>query len=153
MYEKLIELFLALVCVLALAGCQERVSTCSFRGEHEYFTISNGLITLEDKEMVFDGGNIEITQSGFFDEVVSYTSTFYMLTNGEQKVILSNTVISQTGDATSIDNDLGSISGEGILGNEVKSIDNLKDNIWFEFKTTDLNGKENIYQIQLVVTK
>ena len=151
--KKLIELFLALVCVLALAGCQERVSTCSFRGEHEYFTISNGLITLEDKEMVFDGGNIEITQSGFFDEVVSYTTTFYMLTNGEQKVILSNTVISQTGDATSIDNDLGSISGEGILGNEVKSIDNLKDNIWFEFKTTDLNGKENIYQIQLVVTK
>ena len=151
--KKLIELFLALVCVLALAGCQERVSTCSFRGEHEYFTISNGSITLEDKEMVFDGGNIEITQSGFFDEVVSYTTTFYMLTNGEQKVILSNTVISQTGDATSIDNDLGSISGEGILGNEVKSIDNLKDNIWFEFKTTDLNGKENIYQIQLLVTE
>lgn len=151
--KKLIALFLALVCVLALAGCQERVSTCSFRGEHEYFTISNGSITLEDKEMVFDGGNIEITQSGFFDEVVSYTTTFYMLTNGEQKVILSNTVISQTGDATSIDNDLGSISGEGILGNEVKSIDNLKDNIWFEFKTTDLNGKENIYQIQLVVTE
>ena len=151
--KKLIALVLALVCVLALSGCQERASTCSFRGEHEYFTISNGSITLDDKEIVFDGGNIEITQSGFFDEVASYTTTFYMLTNGEQKIILSNTEINQTGETTSIDSDLGSISGEGILGNEVKSVDNLKDNIWFELKTTDLNGKENIYQIQLVVTK
>ena len=150
--KKLIALFLALVCVLALAGCQERVSTCSFRGEHEYFTISNGSITLEDKEIVFDGGNIEITQSGFFDEVASYTTTFYMLTNGEQKIILSNSEINQTGEATTIDSDLGSISGEGILGNEVKNVDGLKDNLWFELKTTDLNGTENVYQIQLKFT-
>ena len=63
--KKFIVLVFAVVCVLALAGCQEQVSTCSFRGEHEYFAISNGSITLEDKEAVFDGGNIEITQSGF----------------------------------------------------------------------------------------
>ena len=151
--KKLIALVLALACVLALAGCQEQVSTCSFRGEHEYFAISNGSITLEDKETVFDGGSIEITQSGFFDEIASYTTTFYMLTNGEQKVILSNTEINQTGSATTIDSDLGSISGEGVLGNEVKSVDDLKDNLWFELKTTDLNGTENIYQIQLVVSK
>ena len=151
--KKLIALVLALACVLALAGCQEQVSTCSFRGEHEYFAISNGSITLEDKEAVFDGGSIEITQSGFFDEVASYTTTFYMLTNGEQKVILSNTEINQTGEATTIDSDLGSISGEGILGNEVKSVDDLKENLWFELKTTDLNGAENVYQIQLVLTE
>ena len=83
--KKLIALVLALVCVLVLAGCQEQVLTCSFRGEHEYFAISNGSITMEDKEAVFDGGIIEITQSGFFDEVASYTTTFYTLTNGEQK--------------------------------------------------------------------
>ena len=151
--KKFIVLVFAVVCVLALAGCQEQVSTCSFRGEHEYFAISNGSITLEDKEAVFDGGSIEITQSGFFDEVASYTTTFYMLTNGEQKVILSNTEINQTGEATTIDSDLGSISGEGILGNEVKSVDDLKENLWFELKTTDLNGAENVYQIQLVLTE
>ena len=150
--KKFIVLVFAVVCVLALAGCQEQVSTCSFRGEHEYFAISNGSITLEDKEAVFDGGNIEITQSGFFDEVASYTTTFYMLTNGEQKVILSNTEINQTGTAATIDSDLGSISGEGILSNGVKSVDDLKDNLWFELKTTDLNGKENVYQRQLILT-
>ena len=151
--KKMIALVLALVCVLALAGCQEQSSTYSFRGEHEYFAISNGSITLDDKEEVFDGGNIEITQSGFFDEVASYTTTFYMLINGEQKVILSNTEINQTGEATTIGSSLGRISGEGILGKEVKSADNLKDSLWFELKTTDLNGKENVYQIRLVVTK
>ena len=151
--KKLIVLLLALVCVLALTGCQERASTYSFRGEHEYFTISNGSITLEDKEIVFDGGNVEITQSGFFDEVASYTTTFYMLTNGEQKVILSNNKIHQTGEAMSIDSDLGSISGKCVLGNGVKSVDDLKDNLWFELKTTNLNGVENIYQIKLVVSK
>jgi len=150
--KKLIALVLAMVCVLALAGCQEQVSTCSLRGEHEYFAISNGSITLEDKEAVFDGGSIEITQSGFFDEVASYTTTFYMLTNGEQKVILSNTEINQTGEATTIGSDLGSISGEGVLGNGVKSVDDLKENLWFELKTTDLEGKENVYQIQLTLT-
>lgn len=150
--KKLIALVFAVVCVLALVGCQEQVSTYSFRGEHEYFAISNGSITLEDKEAVFDGGNIEIIQSGVFDEIASYTTTFYVLTNGEQKIILSNTEISQTGEAATIDSDLGSISGEGILGNEVKSVDNLKDNIWFELKTTNLNGKENVYQLQLTLT-
>ena len=151
--KKLIALVLVLVCVLSLAGCQEEPTTYSFRGEHEYFAISNVSINLDDKETVVDGGNIEITQSDFFDDVASYTTTFYILANGEQKVILSNTEINQTGEATTIDSDLGSISGEGILGNEVKRVDDLKDNLWFELKTTDLNGTENVYQIQLTIVE
>ena len=89
--KKLIALVLALVLVLSLAGCKEQPSTRSFRGEHEYFAISNVSINLNDKETVVDGGNIEITQSDYFNDIVSYTTTFYMLANGEQKVILSNT--------------------------------------------------------------
>ena len=110
-------------------------------------------INLDDKETVVDGGNIEITQSDCFNDIVSYTTTFYMLANGEQKVILSNTEINQTGEATTIDSDLGSISGEGILGNEVNRVDDLKDNLWFELKTTDLNGAENVYQIKLTIVE
>ena len=151
--KKLMVLVLTLVGVLSLVGCQEQVSTYSFWGGHEYFAISNVSINLSDKEDVFDGGNIEITQPGFFDEVASYTTTFYMLTNGEQKIILSNSEINQTGEATTIDSDLGSISGEGILGNEVNRVDDLKDNLWFELKTTDLNGTENVYQIQLTIVE
>ena len=151
--KKWMVLVLILVCVLSLAGCQEHVSTCSYRGGHEYFAISNVSINLGDKEDAFDGGNIEITQPDIFDEVASYTTTFYILTNGEQKIVLSNTEINQTGEATTIDSDLGSISGEGILGNEVNRVDDLKDNLWFELKTTDLNGTENVYQIQLTIVE
>ena len=149
--KRMIVLAFALICVLSLAGCQEQVSNYSFRGEHEYFAISNVSINSDGKEEVFDGGNIEITQSGSFEEVSSYSTTFYVLINGEQKVILSNSVIDQTGDATTIDSDLGSISGESVLVNGVKSVDDLKDNLWFELKTTDLNGAENVYQIQLAI--
>ena len=111
-------------------------------------------INLDDKEEVFDGGKIEITQSGFFEEVASYSTTFYVLINGEQNIILSNSVIDQTGDAVSIDSDLGSISGEGVvIGNGVENIDELSENLWFELKTTDLNGEEKLYQIQLTITE
>ena len=40
-----------------------------------------------------------------------------------------------------------------ILGNEVNRVDDLKDNLWFELKTTDLNGTENVYQIQLTIVE
>ena len=30
---------------------------------------------------------------------------------------------------------------------KTKSVDDLKENLWFELKTTDLNGAENVYQI------
>lgn len=151
--KKLIALILALVCVLALAGCQEQASTYSFRGEHEYFAISNGSIVLSDTEELFDGGDLEITQSGVFEEVASYSTTFYTLTNGEQRTILSNSVIDQTGGSVNVDGDLGSISGKGIIiGSKVESIEELSENLWFELKTTDLSGKENVYQIQLTLT-
>ncbi len=156
--KKLIALVLVMLCVLALAGCnntqQEQVSTYSFRGEHEYFAISNGSIVLSNKEEVFDGGDLEITQSGVFEEVASYSTTFYTLTNGERGTILSNSVIDQTEGSVSVDSELGSVSGDGIIiGSKVKSVDELRENLWFELKTTDLIGKENVYQIQLTLTE
>lgn len=157
MIKKLIALVLALVCTAGLAGCsnkQEEVITYSFRGDHEYFVISNGMITLSDTEEIFDGGDLEITQSGVFDETISYATTFYTLINGKQRIILSNSVIDQTGGSVNVDGDLGSISGQGIfIGNKFEIIDELKEHLWFELKTTDSNGKENVYQIQLALTE
>ena len=160
--KKFITLILALVCVLGLVGCsnikqinnvqQTEVLTYSFHGEHEYFTISNGSIVLSDTEEVFDGGNLEITQYGVFDEVVSYSTTFYAFTNGKQNTILSNSVIDQTGETIHVSGDLGRVSGDPVtIGDKDKRIDELKENLWFELKTMDLNGKENIYQIQLTL--
>ena len=154
--KKLIALVLALVCVLGLVGCSntpDKPATLSFNGEHEYFAISNGSIVLSDTEEVFDGGDLKITQSGVFEEVASYSTTFYTLVEGERRIILSNSVIDQTGGTVNVDGDLGKASGKGmIIGSKVKTIDELRENLWFELKTTDLNGAENVYQIQLTLT-
>ena len=156
--KKLIALLLPLVCMLSLAACnnteQEQVSTYSFYGEHDYFSISNGSIVLNDTEEVFDGGDLEITQSGVLEEVASYSTTFYTLINGEKRIILSNSVIDQTGDSVNVDGDLGKASGKDfVVGNKVENIEELRENLWFELTTMDLNGEENVYQIQLTLTE
>lgn len=143
---------LALVCVLGLVGCspeQKEVVTLSFGGEHECFVISNGSIVLNDTEEVFAGGDLEIVQSELFADVVSFSTTFYTMRNGEKHIILSNSVIDQTGGTVSINGSLGKASGTEIIGREVEDIDNL----WFELETTDLNGEENVYQIQLTLAE
>ena len=154
--KKLITLVSAVICVLSLAACNnaehEKVSTYSFRGEHDYFAISNGSIVLSDTEELFDGGELEITQFGVLEDVASYSTTFYTITNGERRIILSNSVIDQTGGTVNVDGDLGKASGKGsIISSKVENIDALRENLWFELKTTDLDGKENVYQIQLTL--
>ena len=155
--KKLIALVLALVCVFTLASCSntpDEPITLSIKGEHEYFAITNGSIVLSDTEEVFDGGDLQITQSGVFEEVASYSTTFYMIADGERRIILSNSVVDQTGGPISIEGDLGKGAGDGfIIGNKVEKIDNLKENLWFELKTTDLNGNEEAYQVQLTLTE
>ena len=148
--KKLVVLVLTLLCVFAMAGCSNTPDdpvTLSFNGGHEYFVISNGAIIFNDAEEVFEGGTLEIVQPDIFADVTSFYTTFYTVKNEEKYVILSNSVIDQTGDAVSINGDLGKIAGTNIIGREVESIDNL----WFELKTTDLNGTENVYQLQLTL--
>ena len=154
--RKLTALLCVLLSVLVLAGCndKEQITTYTFRGEHDYFAISNGSITLSDTEEVFDGGDLQITQSGVFEEVASYSTTFYMIADGERRIILSNSVVDQTGGTISIEGDLGKGAGDGfIIGNKVEKIDDLKENLWFKLKTTDLNGNEEVYQVQLTLTE
>ena len=152
--KKPIAMFLILVCVLAMVGCnntkQPETTMYSFRGEHDYFAISNGTIVFSDTDEMFDGGDLHITQSEVFNEIASYSTTFYTIIDGERRTILSNSVIDQTGSAINVEGDLGKSSGKGvIIGSKVENIDELKDNLWFELETTDLDGKENMYQIQL----
>lgn len=154
--RKLTAFLCILLSVLMLAGCNdtEQITTYTLRGEHDYFAISNGSITLSDAEEVFDGGDLQITQSGVFEEVASYSTTFYMIADGERRIILSNSVVDQTGGTISIEGDLGKGTGDGfIIGNKVEKIDDLKENLWFELKTTDLNGNEEVYQVQLILTE
>ena len=148
--KKWMTVVLALFCVLSMAGCdhtEQEVLTYSFRGEHEYFAISNGSIVLSDAEEVFEGGNLEIVQPEPFTEVASYSTTFYTMKNGERNVIMSNSIIDKTGGTVNINGSLGRVSGTNLFGMANREVDNL----WIELEITDLSGAENVYQLQLTL--
>ena len=157
--KKLIATILAFVCVIGLSGCsntkQAEEITYNFTGEHECFAISNGSITLSGggqpfsgEEQEFYGGELTVTKPEIFEDVTSYSTSFYTLyENGERNQFQSSTTTGETGISAPIGEELGSVSTTGSM------IGNLEDGLWFELKTTDLNGRENTYQIQLELTK
>lgn len=156
--NRIIAFVMALVWVLSLSACgnekQEQVSTYSFRGEHESFAVSNGLIVLSGEEEVFDGGDLTVMQADLFEGIAAYSTTFYTMKNGVQSTLMSNSVVDYTGGAIHVEGDLGRISGDDIItGNKAEDRDAWRENLWFELKTTDLNGEEHVYQIQLTVTE
>ena len=156
--RKCIAFVCVLVCALSLSACNNtepaHVVTYSFHGEHECFAISNGSIVLSDTENVFDGGKLSVIKTDLFDKIASYTVTFYTLQGEVQRTLMSNSVVDYTGEAIHIEGDLGRISGDGfIIGSTVESIDELREDLWFELKTTALNGEEHVYQIQLTLSE
>ena len=156
--NRIIAFVMALVWVLSLSACgnekQEQVSTYSFRGEHESFAVSNGLIVLSGEEEVFDGGDLTVMQADLFKDTAAYSATFYTMRNGAQSTLLSSSVVDYTGGSVHVEEDLGRVSGDGIItGSKVADTDEWRENLWFELKTTDLNGEEHVYQIQLTVTE
>ena len=157
--KKLIAMILAFICVVELSGCsngkQAEEITYNFAGEHVCFTISNGSITFSGggqpfsgEEQEFYGGELTVTQPEIFEHVTSYSTSFYTLyENGERNQFQSSTTTSETGISTPVGEELGSVSVTGSM------LSNLEQGLWFELKTTDLDGRENTYLIQLELTK
>ena len=156
-------LSIAISCLLiaALVGCAGSLEDAesgsvvySMSGSNDLFEISNGVIVLGEEEEVFDGGDLKILQEDLFSDVTSYTCSFYTIVNGEKRPILSNSTVDMTGGMLNVNGDLGRASGNGILiGNKIKSAEDMENVIWFELITTDLGGKDNTYQLPLVLNK
>ena len=159
--KRLVSIALSCLLIAALVGCAGSLEDAesgtvvySMSGSNDLFEISNGVIVLGDEEEVFDGGDLKILQEDHFSDVTSYTCSFYTIVNGVKRTILSNSTVDMTGGTLNVNGDLGRASGNGILiGNKIKSAEDLEDVIWFELITTDLSGKENTYQLPLVLNK
>ena len=152
----------ALVGVVALIGgfstfssTQEGQTTVySFTGSNELFEISNGVIVLSTDDEVFDGGDLRVIQAEPFSDIASYFTTYYLMKNGEKRTILTHGVEDMTGGSVNIEGDLGRISGDGvIIGNGVDNVDEVIQSLWFELKTTDLDGRESVYTLELNPTE
>ena len=144
-------LLLCVFCSFLLASCaskqaEEQIVVYSFNGENEMFSISNGVIVLAPTEEVFYGGNLE----GELPGVVSYSMTFYISSGNDDKTLLSNKVSDMTGGTISISGETGKVSGDILKEAE---LDELQSNLYFELKTTNLEGEENTYSLQLTVTE
>ena len=67
---------------------------------------------------------------------------------------MHNSVVDQTGSTINVAGDLGKMSGDDIIiGSRVENASELANNLYFELNTTDLNGNQNTYQIQLTITE
>ena len=161
--KRLLVLLLALIYTIALFGCSNSGTenevtestdianknpsgTYSFSGENEFIKIANGSIMFGETNELFNGGNLEILQPSLFVDVSSYSTTFYtLLNNGERNDFHSTNVTGVGNGADSINCDLGSSSSNGFM------VINLEQGLWFELITTDVNGKESVYLLELSV--
>ena len=159
--KRIISIAISCLLIASLVGCAGSAEDAesgsvvySMSGSNDLFEITNGVIVLGEEEEVFDGGDLKILQEDLFTDVTSYTCSYYTITNGERRTILSNCTVDMTGGTLNVNGDLGRASGNGILiGNKIKSAEDLENVIWFELITTDLSGKENTYQLPLVLNK
>ena len=154
MKKAVLILLATLICCAMLASCgkettEEPLAVYSFSGENEQFAISNGILVLNNTEEVLYGGDLEETQKPLSD-ITAYSMMFYFLSGGETKTLLSNAVGDMTGGVLNISGAVGKISGDMIRDTE---IDDLKNNLYFELKTTHMNGEENKYQLQMTLTE
>ena len=154
--KKVTPVLMAIVfCALLLAGCSissqsrqgQPLAVYSFSGENEFISVSNGVIVLDAEEEICYGGNLE-TRKDKFTDIVSYSATIYFTSDGEENILMSNRVEDKTGGAINISEDIGKITGDILIPDD---IDNLVDGLWFELKTVDLDGEENTYHLQLEV--
>lgn len=159
--KRIISIAISCLLIAALVGCagsaedtESGAEVYSMSGSNDLFEISNGVIVLGEEEEVFDGGELKILQEDLFADVTSYTCSFYLIKNGEKRPILSNSTVDMTGETLNVNGDLGRASGNGILiGNKIKTAEELEQLLWFELITTDLSGKEYTYQLPLVLNK
>lgn len=151
---------LVLIAMLSFAGCakakpEQPLMVYSFHGENEQLKITNGVIVCSEETDVFSGGDLEVS-GDFPSNITSFTTTFYLSSESQDKTIMTNSVIDQTGTCILVGGELGSISGGGgflasVLDEEKTA--NLKNNLYFELTTTDSNGEKNVYQLQMLVSE
>ena len=140
-----------MLCVGMLAGCSqsdesksEKNAVYSFCGENEQFAVTNGVIVIGADEEIFYGGDLSIIDQEQFADIASYSVKFYTMANGEERTIMHNSVVDQTGGSIIVTGDLGRMAGENLLiGNKTETASELTDSLYFELSTTDLSGKQN----------
>ncbi len=155
MKRKMVILILTVICSYMFTACtnndvmtEKNLTVYSFSGETEEFILSEGVIVFDGNEETYYGGNIK-SKEGQLDDITAYTMTLYISTDGEKNILLSNSVVDETGGTISIDGEVGRISGDIWLKDHIEKDDTL----CFELEATRLDGEKYICQMAPDVVK
>lgn len=146
-----------LSCALLFTGCgisseqnqEQLLIVYSFSGENDFISVSNGVIVLDAKDEICYGGDLKVKPDEFAN-ITTVSTTIYLYSDNEKYILMSNGAADETGGTIDVSGNIGKISGDILRDSDIYK---LVDNLWFELKTTDLDGEENIYQLQLKMTE
>lgn len=150
-------LFLVFAVVMVIGGAysiisyeEEPTRVYAFHGENEQFSISNGVIVVAEEGDIFYGGTLE-TKGENLSDLSSYTITFYIDMGAKKHTLLSNRIIDMTGTPIQLPDDLGKISGDGIINQ--REIEQLQNQLYCELQAKDLEGNSEMQQLQMEVVQ
>lgn len=155
--KKMKALLFTAVLMLVFAGCgkmgKEETEVYSFSGADERFAVSNGVIFLSGEEQIFKGGNLKVVGE-LPEDIVFYSTTFYVKSGGETKTILSNSVEETGGDSLELSDDLGKISGKEVFDRTIlNGQEDWKNLLYFELTVRDKRGNEWVYPLQMSLSE
>lgn len=154
--KKITAIFMiTLIWCTFIAGCSSTpkengtLAVYSFSGENDQLSISNGVIILNDTEEIYYGGTLS-TKEGNFSDITAFTDSLYINTRNDRRTLFTNSIVDETGGTMIVSHEIGKISGDIFTNKE--EID-WENNLYYELKTTNLNGEDEIYQLQLTLTE
>lgn len=161
MKKKIAIIFAVMLCISLLVGCSqhekdqsEEITVYSFCGENDQFAVTNGVIVIGADKEIFYGGDLSVIDQEQFTDIAFFSEKFYIMADEEKRTIMHNSVSDQTGGSINVAGNLGRIAGKDILiGNKAENASDLTNNLYFELSTTDLDGEQNVFQLQLKVTE
>lgn len=153
--KRVVLFLLTLVLILTFPGCgkaeQQSTGVYSIHGGNEQISVTNGIMVLGEED-VFHGGNLQVAEEIGVD-VVSYTTRFYFLLDGEREDFFRMELVNG-GEMLRQNPELGNSSGSGGFQNiRKKSFDSWKDALFFELTTVDESGSEQVYTLPMTITE
>ncbi len=166
--------YLLIVVLLMFTSCDrsKRDKVYSFHGENDEISISNGVIILSEKEDIFYGGYLKIQEDIPLDDIVSYSTNFYWLSEDEKKTIKYHEVEAKTisvgfteSSGNQPDNDsmilvpaINLSLGKKVGKDAVPEIGEGKESDWndrlyFELVIKNKTGEEKVYSTKLSLTE
>ena len=100
---------------------------------------------MNDKEEIIYGGNF-VEKNERFSDVTAFSHSLYVDAGNDRIYLLENKVIDETGGTIKISDSVGQRSGDIVAITEEVDWEN---NLYFELKTTDLDGEEKGYQLKM----